>query len=104
QRQEILARNFRPSPDQKRELAVIFGTRHQFRVAEIRESRAGIRCRAYHHFLVAALDEDVGDLCTQPAAPRYCEEMILTLRLRTRDERIFVEGFGPPQHRAGDVD
>ena len=81
QRQEILARNFRPGPDQKRKFAVIFGTRHQFRVAKIRETRAGIRCRAYHHFLVAALDENVSDVLAQPAALRYRQEMILTLRL-----------------------
>jgi hypothetical protein len=93
-------RNFRPGPDQKRELAVISGTRHQFRVAEIRETRAGIRCRTDHHLLITALDKDIGDVLTQPAALRYCEEMVLTLRLGAKNG--FLEGFGPFAP-AGDV-
>ena len=66
--QKILARDFRPRPDQERKLAVMPGTRHQFGVAEIGKPRAGICRRAYHDFLVAAFNENVGDAFAELAA------------------------------------
>src|SRR4029079_6900300 len=102
--QEIFAPNFRARPNQECKFAVMFGTRYQFRVAKIRETRACIRCRAYHHFLIASLDENVSDTLTQPAALGYREEMVLALRLGARDQGIVVNTFRPPQHRPRNVD